>query len=398
MRGALRLLTISLWRLLELIDMENNEEDEKRSEDPPKFLNDTEVFKINGKDWLLPDQPVASFTKAREDDLRNDISVSTQYDRFSNVEDVAVSILDGRANTENQIEKVIEAESTDADIYDDLGFKEVSDSSKDISVTRHVVPKSYLNQLDEETMIQLASIAEEVGDVYVMPPLTADETGMIDSSSVEDYLEIAKTLRKETESMTIVPVLHLTKAEGEAPSIYASKVDQMLSTADYPFIGITGNNPFSNRKAFDLVREMSEKKLLVSQCPKKLTGSDLEGLRPVSRAHFYIAKEAKVVLDKKHLPGGGGSDEQRLELVQDSYSVFGKTSCENAESAIPEFVAFEAQRDEIEESSSTKDFELLHNEIAISEGVKDIRDKLDQEVSVLEDKESLLEAVERFNS
>lgn len=377
----------------------SNDEDSKGSEDPPKFLNETEVIKINGKKWNLPDQPVACFTKEREDDIRNDISVSTQHHRYSDVEDIPVSIHDGRGKTENQIEKVIEADNTDADIFDDLGFEEKSDASKDITVARHVVPKRYIRELDEETYLQLASLANEIADIYVMQPLVADETGAITADAVDQYLRIAKSIREETESMTVVPVLHLSDAEGKAPSRYASKVDQKLSSGEYPFVGITGHNPFSNKNAFNLVREVSEKKLLVSQCDKKLTGSDLEGLRPVSRSHFYISREAKVVLDKKYLPGGGGSNgEERLDLVQESYSVFDKTSCENAESAIPEFVAFEGQREEIEEASSTKDFELLHNEIAINEGVRDIREKLDSGEEILEDKETLLAAVDRFSS
>lgn len=372
---------------------------ERGDEEPIEFLNDYEKVKINGKKWLLPDQPVASFTEERESDIRDDISTSSEHDRYSNVEDVPVSILDGRGKTENQIEKVIAADSNEADIFDDLGFKEKSDASKDITVARHIVPKSYLHEMDEDTYLQLASLAEEVADVYVMSPLIADETGAITSEAVDAYLEIVKSLKEETESMTVVPVLHLSDAEGRAPYRYAEKVEAQLSTEEYPFVGITGHSPFSNKKAFNVVRERTERRLMVSQTPKKLSGSDLEGSRPVSRSHFYMAKEAKVVLDKKYLPGGGSGDgDERLDLVQESYSVFDKASCENAESAIPEFVPFEGQREAIEDSSSTKDFELLHNELAINEGVRDIREKLDQDVEVLEGKEALLAAVERFSS
>lgn len=377
--------------------LNGNNEDDRGSEDPPKFLNETEVIKINGKEWYLPDQPIASFTRSRADDLRNDIDVSPDYGRYSSVEDVPVSIQDGRAQTENEIQKVIDAESTDADIFDQLGFKEVSDASKGIMVARHVISKKHLHKLDQETYLQLAELANEVADIYIMQPLIADDAGAISLESIENYLDIVEKLREETDSLTIVPVLHLSDAEGMAARKFANKVDEELATDDYPFIGISGNSPFSNKKSFLGVRQNSEKRLLVTQCPKKLTGSDLEGLRPISRSHFYMANEAKVVLDKKYLPGGNGdNDDDRLDLVQESYSVFEKESCDEASSAISDFVSFKGQREEIEESSSTKDFELLHNELAITEGVRDICERLDAEEPVFDDKEVLRDAVVRF--
>lgn len=374
-----------------------NENNSKKDLEEPEFLNEYEKIKINGKEWVLPDQPSTSFTKSRVDNLRNDISVSPDHSRFSNVEDVPISIQDGRGQTSNQIDLVIEAENMDAEIFDELGFKEQSDASKDITVTRYVVAKNRISDLDRKTRVQLAKMADKVGDVYIMQPLIQSD-GSISLQDIETYLNIAQELRQETDSLTIVPVLHLSDTEGVEARMFAKSADEELSTEKYPLIGITGSSPFANKRSFLNVRGLSEKKLMVTQCPKKLDGSGLEGLRPVSRSHFYLAKDAKVVLSKKWLPGGGGEndEDERLELVQESHSVFDKESCDNAESAIPEFVSFEGQRDEITESSSTKDFELLHNELAICEGTKNIREKLEKEEKVLNDRDVLRQAIDRF--
>lgn len=370
------------------------------SEEPPKFLNDTEVIKINGKKWKLPDQPVPAFTKARQEDFLQDISASPDYSRYSNVEDVPVSILKGMDDNEHQIKKVIEAESEDADIFDRLGFEELSDSSKEITVARHVIGKKYLKELDKETYLWLASLADEVADVYVFQPLIADESGAITEEAIENYLDIVDHLRRNTDSLTIVPVLHLSDAEeARAGTDFARKVDEELDTENYPFIGITGHNPFTNSKAFVNVREQSEKRLLVSQCPKKLDGTDLSGINPVARSHFYLSRKAKVVLDKKYLPAPVDDDEEHTpELIQETYSHFETSNFDDAESAIPEFVSFDDQREDLKEWSDSKKFELFHNGLAISEGVRDIREKLDSGDSVLDEKDSLMAAVERFSS
>lgn len=369
-------------------------------EEPPKFLNDAEVIKINDKKWMLPDLPVPSFTKHREENFLKSISVSPDYSRYSNVEDVPVSILRGMSDNENQIKKVIEADSEDSDIFDKLGFKELSDSSKDITIARHIIGKKHLTELDKETHLWLASLADEVADVYVCQPLIADETGAITNEDIENYLDLVEYLRDNTDSLTIVPVLHLSDAEGAvAGADFAAEVDKKFETENYPFIGITGHNPFTNRKAFINVREQSEKRLLVSQCPKKLDGSDLSGINPVARSHFYLARNAKVVLDKKWLPAPANNDEERdPELIQENYSHFEHTSFEEAKSAIPEFVSFDDQRDDLKEWSNPKDFELFYNGLAINEGVKDIRERMRSENPVLEDKKNLMAAIERFSS
>ena len=294
---------------------------------------------------------------------------------------------------EDMISQVAEAEDGDH-IFERI--KEDLKSARNpgnVLITRHPMMKRSISDLDRETRKQLAGLSDEIGaSIYVAQPLIQDpEEGVITGEMIEEYVNLIKEMSDENEHLTIVPVLHLSDAEPQEAIQYALKVEEELPDEEFPFIGITGNSPFSNKPAFLGVRENSDKKLFVDNCPKKIGGNARDELGKISRQQFYMSRGAKIVLDKKYFIGGSSPG---IEVMRSSEPEYEDTTIDDAESSIPD-LEFNKFRDELKGSSSLPHFVGLHNELAEMRHVQQIREDL-KEGEVLDSREKLVEAVDHF--
>lgn len=350
-------------------------------------LGELDRIEINGKTAELPDQPLLDFTRERvegdenRDGLRESLGVNPDYSKHQ-MEDMTFVLenMDGRDI--DTITPVIEQDFEDGEIFDTIEEElQNAFNPENILFGRYVTFLKNTDLIDTDTEVKLAKTVASAGlDVYVALPITLQEEKTFQTTLAE-YIDRMKTLNEKTEEqLKIVPVLHLVGLDHTAGNMFANAVENNLSKESFPFVGVTGSPLYTNAEPFRGVRDSSDRKLLVSNCPKKVNHSRYPDIGKMGLQELYRIRGADVVLQERSIIGGGEAD-NKIELPSKDDYHFHDPPVRNAESPISEQVDIESNRRTLLDDNKVK----VHASAFISEMVarnraESLRERLREDV------------------
>lgn len=240
---------------------------------------------------------------------------------------------------------------------------------------RFPLEKGLISKLDASDRANLVATADGAGiDIYVEPALTAAD-GVITPRRVKGYISEIKNHAETAENMGIVPAIDLVDAEAEIVQLFTHEVERKLSKEDTPFIGCRGGPLFSNRLPFTTLRDFSDRKILVNECPKRVNYHRYDEVGRLSLEMLYLLKRAQIILQKHHFPAPYDNREE-FDLLDAEDGVYQETNIANAESALPKRLPLGNRTKNHFSSNKTylNDFNELHNELIIQEHIEEIRE------------------------
>lgn len=365
-------------------DFENDQNLEEQFEPEDIILAKKDVAQINNKDGQIPAQPLLDYTRERKEKFSKHIEgVEVDYSNHE-MEDLTFVLQSIENREEDTLTPVLEQSYEDGEIFDRIKEDLEAEDPENILFARFPTFSKNWLKIDTDTELALAKTVDDAGaDVYVAFPLTQEEEKSF-KESLDDYIERMQTLAEETpDELKITATLHLVGLDYTAGRAFAERVKQDLPEDKFRFIGVTGSPIFTNKEPFRGVRDNSDRKLLVSNCPKKVNSHRYEDVGKMSLQRLYRIRGAEVVLQERSILGGGENDDE-IELLQDDGFHFEKNHVENADSPIPDKVSIEGR----EETLLSKNNAKIHlgsfiNEIALTDRAELLRNELDSDVSTI---------------